>query len=100
MKKLCVFCLLCMCYLCACSAVSEIETKEQDSTRHEHIPDNADCQHVQNCIDCGEQLAEWGEHKYSDTPDEQVDSFSIYTCYICGYTKIINQDGLPVVPVE
>ncbi len=97
MKRLCVIFLTCVCILCSCSSASE---KEQETTQHEHVPDGANCQAVQYCADCGEQLAEQGEHDYPDEPDDQVDRYLFYACRICGQVKIINQDGLPVVPVE
>ena len=64
------------------------------------MPDGADCQHVQYCAECGEQLAERGEHSYSDQPVDSYDGFSLYSCRICGKIQIVNEDGLPVVPVE
>lgn len=67
---------------------------------HEHVPDGADCQHVQYCAECGEQLAERGVHDYAEQPDESYDGFSFYACRVCGEIKIVNEDGLPVVPIE
>ena len=67
---------------------------------HEHVPDDADCQHIQYCAKCGEQLAEKGAHDYSEQPDESYDGFSFFACRVCGEIKIVNEDGLPVVPLE
>lgn len=96
MKRIGAALLLCVLFLCACQ--SKVN-HEQESTQHEHVPDGADCQHVQYCADCGEQLAETGEHDYPDTPDAQQDGYSYYECRVCGHVNIINQDGMPVVPV-
>ena len=96
-RQLCLICVLCICILCACTSKGE---KEQASAEHQHVPDNANCQSAQCCVICGEQLAEQGEHDYPSTPYEQIDGYSFYTCRICGQSKIINEDGLPVVPVE
>ena len=97
MRKLFAISVLCLCCLSACSSASG---GEQASEQHEHKPDNANCRTAQYCVECGEQLAERGEHTYPKTPNEQVDGYSIYTCQVCGYTEIINQDGFPVVPIE
>ena len=79
--------LLCLCMLVACR-------------QHEHVPDGADCQCVQYCAKCGEQMAERGPHTYAEQPDESYDGFSFYACRVCGEIKIVNEDGLPVVPIE
>ena len=71
----------------------------QTTAEHEHVPDGADCSCAQYCSECGEQLAEQGPHDYPDQPNAQEDGYSYYVCRVCGYIKIINQDGLPVVPV-
>ena len=96
MKKNSIVLLLCVACLCACQ--SEVD-RDQETLQHVHVPDGADCQHVQYCADCGELLAERGEHVYPDTPDAQQDGFSYYECRVCGHVNIINQDGMPVVPV-
>ena len=67
---------------------------------HEHIPDQADCQHEQRCAECGELLADWGEHDYAEQPDEASEGYLFYACRVCGEIKIVNEDGLPVVPIE
>ena len=97
MKKISAVLLLCVVCLCACHPKVN---QEQESTQHVHIPDNADCQHVQYCKDCGEQLAEQGQHVYPEMPDAEQDGFAYYECRVCGNINIINQDGMPVVPVE
>ena len=96
-KKFFLIIVFCLCCLCACSPKGGVDPV---STEHQHVPDNADCLHEQFCVTCGEQLAEQGAHAYPDVPVEQADTYSVYLCRICGQTKIINQDGLPVVPVE
>jgi len=83
--------MLLVCLLAACNAHEEI---------HEHVPDDADCQHAQYCIDCGEQLAEQGPHDYPDQPDQSHDGYSLYACRVCKKIKIVNENGAPVVPVE
>ena len=97
MRKLSVMLLLCVCLLCACQPTAE---NAQDATQHVHVPDSADCQHAQYCKDCGEQLAERGEHAFPDTPDAQQDGYAYYECRVCGHLNIINQGGMPVVPIE
>lgn len=97
MKRISIVLLLCVLCLCACQP--EI-AGEQETTQHEHVPDGADCQHVSYCKDCGEQLAEQGDHDYPDTPDAQQDGYAYYECRICGHLNIINQDGMPVVPIK
>lgn len=87
MRKILPILALCVCGLAACGV-------------HEHVPDDADCQHVQYCAECGEQLAERGAHDYAGQPDESYDGFSFYACRVCGEIKIVNEDGLPVVPIE
>ena len=91
MKKIVLLCVLMACALAAC------QTEEQP---HEHVPDGADCQHVQYCAECGEQLAEQGPHDYPDQPNAEKGGYSFYTCRVCGKIEIVNEDGLPVVPVE
>ena len=83
--------MLLVCMLAAC---------KQNETEHVHVPDDADCQHVQYCAECGEQLAEYGPHDYPEQPDAVKDGYSFYTCRVCGEIEIVNEDGLPVVPVE
>ena len=90
-KKLVIICIISLSMLASCSV------KEQP---HEHTPDDADCQHVQYCIECGEQLAEQGSHDYSEQPDAEKNGYLFYTCRVCGKIEIVNEDGLPVVPVE
>ena len=91
MKKIALTCMLLVCMLAAC---------KQNETEHVHVPDDADCQHVQYCAECGEQLAEYGPHDYPEQPDAVKDGYSFYTCRVCGEIEIVNEDGLPVVPVE
>lgn len=67
---------------------------------HEHIPDGADCQHAQYCTECGELLAEQGQHSYSEQPQAEKDDYKFFVCRVCGKIEIVNQDGVPVVPVE
>ena len=83
--------MLLACVLAAC---------KQNEAVHEHVPDGADCQHVQCCAECGEQLAEQGQHDYPQEPNAVKDGYSFYTCRVCGKIEIVNEDGLPVVPVE
>lgn len=91
MRNVVLLCVLSACLLTAC----------QDSqTEHVHIPDGADCQHVQYCVECGEQLAEQGTHTYAENPDAEKDGYLFYSCKVCKEIKIINEDGAPVVPVE
>ena len=82
--------------LLACVLVSCKET----SMPHEHVPDDADCQRVQLCAECGEQLAEAGPHDYPDLPEAEKDGYMFYACRVCGKIDIVNEDGMPVVPVE
>ena len=91
MKKIVLTCMLLACMLAAC---------KENETVHEHVPDDADCQHAQHCTECGELLAEHGEHDYSAKPEAEKNGYSFYTCRICGEIEIVNEDGLPVVPVE
>jgi hypothetical protein len=97
MRQLSIAFLLCVVCLSACRAEAD---NAQDSTQHEHVPDHADCQHAQYCKDCGEQLAEHGEHVYPDVPDAEQDGYAYYECRVCGYLNIINQEGMPVVPAK
>ena len=108
MKRIWIFCLLAVLCLAACScqnglsfeqATTEPETTEPETTVHEHVPNGADCQNAVICQDCGEQLAEQGEHVYPDEPDAEQDGFLYYVCKVCGKIKIVNNDGAPVVPV-
>ena len=66
---------------------------------HRHVPNGADCQSALLCADCGQALAEQGEHVYPDEPDAEQDGFLYYVCKVCGKIKIVNNDGAPVVPV-
>lgn len=91
MKRVVLIYVLFVCMFAACN------TQEEP---HKHIPDDANCQSVQYCADCGEQLAERGMHDYSNEPEETYDGFSFYPCRICGKIKIVNENGAPVVPVE
>ena len=91
MKKIALTCVLLACMLGAC---------QENETVHEHVPDSADCQHVQYCAECGEQLAEHGPHDYPEQPEAKRDGYLFYVCRICGKIEIVNEDGLPVVPVE
>lgn len=91
MKRIIIACVLTACMLVAC---------KESEAEHEHVPDNADCQHVQNCAECGEQLAEQGPHDYPEIPETEKDGYLFYVCRVCGNIKIVNEDGLPVVPVE
>ena len=83
--------MLLACVLAAC---------KQNETAHEHKPDDADCQHVQYCAECGEVLAEQGSHDYPEQPTAERDGYAFYVCRVCGEIEIVNEDGLPVVPVE
>ena len=83
--------MLLACMLAAC---------ENNERVHEHVPDDADCQHAQYCAECGEQLAEQGPHAYPEQPDTAINGYLFYACRVCGKTKIVNENGLPVVPVE
>ena len=89
MKKLAVLCVLSVFVLAAC--------QEQ---LHEHVPDEADCQNAICCIECGEQLAEYGTHDYPEQPNAVKGEYSFYQCCVCGKIEIVNEDGLPVVPVD
>ena len=91
MKKIILACMLSACMLVACN---------ENKTAHDHVPDGADCQHMQYCAECGEQLAEQGLHDYPEQPETEKDGYLFYVCRICGNIKIVNEDGLPVVPVE
>lgn len=83
--------MLLACVLAAC---------KDNETAHEHVPDGADCQRVQYCAACGEQLAEQGPHDYPEQPNAENDSYLFYVCSVCGEIEIINKGGLPVVPIE
>ena len=83
--------MLLACVLVACNDNEQV---------HEHVPDGADCQHVQYCAECSEQLAEQGPHDYPEQPIAEKDGYLFYTCRVCGRIEIVNEDGLPVVPVE
>lgn len=91
MKKIALACILLACMLSAC---------KENETAHEHVPDSADCQHAQYCAECGEQLAERGKHDYPELPNAERDGYLFYACRICGEIEIVNENGLPVVPVE
>lgn len=117
MRKICVLCLLAVICLVACGTQNDLpgQTTEQSTadltaehstelttegqTTHEHVPDGADCRHTQYCTDCGEMLAEQGEHVYPKQPDSVQDGFAYYVCTVCGKIKIVNQSGAPVVPI-
>lgn len=89
-------CLISLLLLCSCAPTAD---GEQEALQHQHVPDGADCQQVQYCADCGEKLADQGPHAYPMQPDVEQDGYSYYICRVCRHIKIINQDGLPVVPV-
>ena len=91
MKKIMLTCMLLACVLAAC---------QDNEQAHEHVPDDADCQHVQYCANCREQLAERGPHDYPEQPNTVKNGYSFYSCRVCGEIEIVNEDGLPVVPVE
>ena len=78
---------------------TEPGTTESGTTVHEHVPNGADCQSALLCSDCGEVLAEQGEHGYPEEPNAEQDGFLYYVCKVCGKIKIVNKDGAPVVPV-
>ncbi len=90
-KKLALIYVLFACVLVSC------KTNDQP---HEHTPDDADCQHVQYCSDCGEQLAAQGPHDYSEHPQAEYEDYVFFICRVCGETEIVNKDGNLVVPVE
>ena len=91
MKKIVLIFVLFVFILAGCNAKEEV---------HEHVPDDADCQQVQLCVECGEQIAEQGAHDYPDQPDQSYDGYSLYACRICQKIKIVNENGAPVVPVK
>lgn len=91
MKRIVMTCMLLACVLVSCKG---------NQVAHEHVPDDADCQHVQLCAECGVQLAEQGPHDYPDLPETEKDGYMFYVCRVCGKIRIVNVDGLPVVPVE
>ena len=97
MKRISLICLLAACLLASCSGAGQ---GEQTTTVHEHTPNGANCLQAQCCAECGEQLAEQGAHDYPSEPNSQNDGFSYYVCRTCGDIKIVNENGLPVVPVE
>ena len=102
MKRICMLCLLVALCLAACSQQNTEpvqDTTEPGTTVHEHVPNGADCQSALLCSDCGEVLAEQGEHVYADEPDAEQGGFSYYICKVCGKIQIVNQNGAPVVPV-
>ena len=102
MKRICMLCLLVALCLAACSQQNTEpvqDTTEPGTTVHEHVPNGADCQNAVICQDCGEQLAEQGEHGYPEEPNAEQDGFLYYVCKVCGKIKIVNNDGAPVVPV-
>ena len=102
MKRICMLCLLVALCLVACSQQNTRpgqDTTEQATTVHQHVPNGADCQSALWCADCGQALAEQGEHVYPDEPDAEQDGFLYYVCKVCGKIKIVNKDGAPVVPV-
>ena len=91
MKKLVLTCMLIACMFVSCT---------ENETTHKHVLDGADCQHAQYCIECGEQLAEHGLHDYPEQPEKEGEGYSFFVCRVCGKIKIVNEHGLPVVPVE
>ncbi len=91
MRNTVLLCALMACVLVACRT---------EAPPHDHVPDGADCQHVQYCAECGEKLAEQGLHDYPEIPETEKDGYLFYVCRVCGNIKIVNEDGLPVVPVE
>jgi len=91
MKRFVLIGVLLICLLAAC---------KEDDVPHEHVPDDADCQHVQYCADCGEMLAKQGPHDYPQSPDAEKNGYLFYTCRSCGKIEIVNEEGAPVVPVE
>ena len=90
MKRIVLIGVLLLCVLASC----------KEEMPHKHTPDDADCQHVQYCSGCGEMLAEQGPHDYSETAEVEKNGYLFYVCRVCGEIKIVNEDGLPVVPVE
>lgn len=97
-----MLCLLAALCFAACSHQNtspEQVTTEQATTEHVHVPNGADCQNALLCVDCGEVLADQGEHVYPEEANAEQDGFLYYVCKVCGKIKIVNQDGLPVVPV-
>lgn len=93
--------LICMLALCVSLLVScQQEQQPEQKTEHVHVPDGANCQEQQHCADCGELLAEHGEHVYPAQPNSEQDGFAYYVCTVCGHIKIVNLSGAPVVPVE
>ncbi len=97
MKRICLLCLLAALCFAACS--HENTPPEQSTTEHVHVPNGANCQESQYCADCGELLADQGEHVYPEEPNAEQDGFLYYVCRVCGKIKIVNEDGAPVVPV-
>lgn len=91
MRKLVLTWMLITCMLVSCTG---------NEMPHKHVPDGADCQHVQYCMECGEQLAEQGPHDYPEQPEKEGEGYSFFVCRVCGKIKIVNEDGLPVVPIE
>lgn len=91
MRPIMLACMLLACMLVSCAG---------NEAAHEHVPDGADCAHVQYCAECGEQLAERGPHDYPEQPEKEGEGYLFYVCRICGKIKIVNEYGLPVVPVE
>jgi hypothetical protein len=91
---------LCICLLAACQQEQPSAEQTEQKTEHVHVPDDANCSEVQHCADCGEFLAEQGEHVYPAQPDSEQDGFAYFVCTVCGHIKIVNLSGAPVVPVE
>ena len=83
--------MLLVCVLVAC---------HENEPAHEHVPDSADCQHVQYCIECGEMISDHGLHDYPEQPNAEKEGYLFYICRICGEIEIYNMDGSPVVPIE
>lgn len=91
MKRIVWISMLMICMLVSC---------KKNEVPHEHIADDADCQHAQYCTKCGELLAERGAHDYSQSPEAEKNGYLFYICRICGQIEIVNEDGAPVVPIE
>ena len=83
--------MLLVCVLTACGAQQKV---------HEHVPDDADCQHAQYCTECGEKFAEQGPHDYPEQPQAEQNGYMFYVCRVCEKIEIVNKDGNLVVPVE
>ena len=91
MKKIALTALVMLGVLASCQA---------RDVAHTHVPDDADCEHAQYCVECGEMLAEQGPHDYPEQPQTEGEGYLFYECRVCGKIKIVHEDGLPVVPIE